>query len=34
VLFSAFAALVFLWGLTIRTKVVPLNEDADFAGGH
>ena len=33
-LFSAFAALLFLWGLTIRTKVVPLNEDADFAAGH
>ena len=34
ILFSAFAAMVFLWGLTIRTKVVPLNEDADFAAGH
>ncbi len=34
VLFSAFAALVFLWGLTVRTKVVPLNEGADFVGGH
>ncbi len=33
-LFSAFALLVFLWGLTIRHKVTPLNEDADFAGGH
>ncbi len=34
VLFSAFAALVFLWGLTVRNKVVPLNEGADFAADH
>lgn len=33
-LFSGFAALVFFWGLTVRHKVVPRNENADFAGGH
>ncbi len=34
VLFSFFALVVFLWGLTIRSKVEPLNEGADFFGGH
>ncbi len=33
-LFSFFALLVFLWGLTIRNRVVPLDEEARFAGGH
>ena len=34
VLFSLFALLVFLWGLTIRKTVVPLNERAEFTAGH
>ncbi len=31
VLFSVLAAIVFVWGLTIRHRIVPLNEDVDPA---
>jgi MFS family permease len=34
VLFSVFSLLVLLWGLTIRNKVVPLNEEIEHTSGH
>jgi MFS family permease len=33
VLFAALALVVFIWGLTIRKRVIPLNEDGGRAGG-
>ncbi len=33
-LFSMFALLVFVWGLTIRRKVVPLNDEAGYGSSH
>lgn len=33
-LFSFFSLIALIWGLTIRHKVVPLNEEVDPAAGH
>lgn len=33
-LFSFFSVIIFIWGLTIRHKVVPLNEKIEPTGGH
>ena len=33
-LFSFFSVIIFIWGFSIRHKVVPLNEKIKSAGGH
>ena len=33
-LFSFFSFVILIWGLTIRHKIVPLNEEIESVGGH